>query len=137
MSDFDTFWEAVKTGLPDLAKQLGQQYLEAALKDGKNFLASQQAELQHWTEELTTDLLSKEEFEDLVKGQADLAEMELLKQAGLAKVQIDSFINGVLKLVVDSAFKVFLQMRLHRGFTGENQFQKFSGIIAPRFKAFR
>lgn len=108
MSDFDKFWEALKAGLLDLAKKLGQQYLAAALQDGQNFLSAQQAELQRWTIELATEKLSKEEFEDLVMGQKDLAEMVLLKQAGLAQVQIDRFVNGVLNLVINTAIKVFL-----------------------------
>ncbi len=108
MSDFDNFWEALEAGLVELAKTLGQQYLAAALHDGKNFLSVQQAELQRWTAELAAGQLSKEEFEDLVMGQKDLAEMMVLKQEGLAQVQIDRFVNGVLNLVVSTAIKVFL-----------------------------
>lgn len=108
MSDFDKFWEALKAGVVDLAKQLGQQYLEAALQDGNSFLSAQKAELQRWTAELAAGKLSKEEFEDLVLGQKDLTEMEGLKQAGLAQVQLDRFVNGVLNLVITTAIKVFL-----------------------------
>ena len=108
MSDFDKFWEALKAGLLDLAKKLGQQYLEAGLQDGQNFLNANQAELQRWTQELADGKLSEEEFKDLVKGQIDLAEMEFLKQQGLGKVMIDRFVNGVLTLIIDTAFKVFL-----------------------------
>jgi hypothetical protein len=108
MSDFDKFWEALKAGLVDLAKNLGQQYWEGALQDGNNFLSAQQAHLQRWTAELAAGKLSKEEFEDLVMGQKDLAEMVILKQEGLAQVQIDRFINGVINLIINTAIKVFL-----------------------------
>jgi hypothetical protein len=108
MSDFDKFWEAVEAGIVDLAKQLGQQYLEAALQDGQNFLKAQQAELRYWIAELASGKLSQDEFEDLVMGQKDLAEMVALKQEGLALVQIDRFVNGVLNLVISTAIKVFL-----------------------------
>jgi hypothetical protein len=108
MSDFDKFWEALKAGLMDLAGNLGQQYLQAALQDGNNFINAQQAHLQRWTVELATGKLSKEEFEDLVMGQKDLSEMVILKQEGLAQVQIDRFVNGVLNLVINTAVKVFL-----------------------------
>jgi len=108
MSDFDKFWEALKAGVGDLAKQLGQQYWQAALQDGNNFLSAQQAQLQRWTVELAARKLSKAEFEDLVIGQKDLAEMVILKQAGLAQVQIDRFVNGVINLVINTAIKVFL-----------------------------
>jgi predicted transcriptional regulator len=108
MSDFDKFWDALKAGLVELAKTLGQQYLAAALQDGQNFLRAQQAELQRWTAELAAGQLSKEEFEDLVMGQKDLAEMVVLKQEGLAQVQVDRFVTGVLNLVITTAIKVFL-----------------------------
>jgi hypothetical protein len=108
MSDFDKFWEALKSGVVDLARQLGQQYWQAALQDGNNFLSAQQAQLQRWTVELATGKLSKEEFEDLVMGQKDLAEMVVLKQEGLAQVQIDRFVNGVVNLVINTAIKFFL-----------------------------
>jgi hypothetical protein len=108
MSDFDKFWGALKSGVVDLAKQLGQQYWQAALQDGNNFLSAQQAQLQRWTVELATGKLSKEEFEDLVMGQKDLTEMVILKQEGLAQVQIDRFVNGVVNLVINTAIKFFL-----------------------------
>jgi predicted transcriptional regulator len=108
MSDLTKFWDILKAGIPDLAQQLGQQYLETALKDSNDFLTSQHADLDRWTAELAAGQLSPDDFADLVKGQADLAEMTLLKQAGLAQVQIDRFVNGVLGLVIDTAFKVFL-----------------------------
>jgi hypothetical protein len=108
MSDFEKFWEALKGGLVELAKNLGERYLEAALQDGQNFLRTQQLELQQWTAELAAGKLSKEEFEDLVMGRKDLAEMVVLKQEGLAQVQLDRFINGVLSLVINTAIKVFL-----------------------------
>jgi hypothetical protein len=43
--------------------------------------------------------MSKDEYESLVKGQLDVAEMRALKQAGLAQVQIDTFTNGFLEIL--------------------------------------
>jgi len=60
--------------------------------------------LKRWVEELARGDLDKDEFESLVKGQADVAEMRALKQAGLAAVQIDTFTNGVLDIIVSAAF---------------------------------
>jgi hypothetical protein len=108
MSDFDKFWEMVKTGLESLAKKMLQQHWEAAFNDGKAFLEARKKELERWTMRLAARELSKNDFEDLVKGQFDLAEMELLKQLGLAKADVDRFVIEVLKLVIDTAFKVFL-----------------------------
>jgi len=108
MSDFDKFWDAVKTGVVQLAQSSLQDYWQTAVQDGTNFLEKRQEELQRWTVMLAAGELSRADFEDLVMGQADLAEMELLKQAGLAQVQVDRFVNGLLNLVIEAAVKVFL-----------------------------
>lgn len=108
MSDFDTFLNTVKAGIPALARELGQQYLETALQDANDFLASQQEDLERRTAKLATGELTQDDFEYFVKAKAELAQMALLTQAGLAQVQIDRFVNGVINLIIDTAFKVFL-----------------------------
>jgi hypothetical protein len=69
-----------------------------------DFIQTSRNDLKRWIEELARGEIDKEEFENLVKGQADLVEMHALKQAGLAAVQIDSFVNGVLDIVISAAF---------------------------------
>ncbi len=108
MSDFDKFLEMVKTGIEGLAKEMLQQHWQDALKDGEAFLQARKEELELWTVQLARGDLSKKDFEDLVKGQFDLAEMELLKQLGLGQAKIDLFVTKVLELVITTAFKVFL-----------------------------
>lgn len=108
MSDFDKFWEIVKTGVEQVAKKTLQVHLQDAVQDGKSFLEKTKEDLKRWTYELAAGQLSQADFEDLVQGQRDLAEMESLKQAGLALAEIDRFVNGVISLVIDAAFKVFL-----------------------------
>ncbi len=52
--------------------------------------------------------LVKADFEWLLKSKKDLFELNGLKQIGLSKVATSRFINGVIVLVVETAFKVFL-----------------------------
>ena len=54
-------------------------------------------------EELTPD-----DFTWLVQGKRDLAEMEGLKQAGIALARVDRFRSSLLDTVVGTAFDVFL-----------------------------
>ena len=65
------------------------------------------ADLQRWTTMLASGQLSKDDFEWLLQSKKDLAELVALKQAGLAQVALDRFVNGLLNVVVTSAFKVF------------------------------
>ena len=55
-----------------------------------------------------SEAMSKKDFEFLLKGKKDLAEMEALKQLGLSKIRINKIKDGVIGIVVGSAFKTFL-----------------------------
>jgi len=87
-----------------LAEQQFKQYTQQALTDVKNSLEDAKTDLERWTEELVRGDIDKDEFESLVQGQLDVAKMQALKQAGLAEVQIQSFVDGVIDIVVNAAF---------------------------------
>ncbi|HYR21557.1 MAG TPA: hypothetical protein VEP30_01355 [Chthoniobacterales bacterium] len=87
-----------------LAQKQFKQYTQQAVGDVKDLLEKSKADLKRWVEELARGEMDKDEFESLVKGQLDVAEMRALKQAGLAEVQIESFVNGVVDIVVNAAF---------------------------------
>lgn len=70
----------------------------------KDWLEKSKSDLQRWVEELAREEIDRDEFQSLVEGQLDVAEMQALKQAGLAAVQIESFVNGVVDIVVNAAF---------------------------------
>jgi hypothetical protein len=108
MPDFDKFLKTVKIGVEGLAKEMLMGHWQEALNGSKAFLDASKQDLELWTVQLAAGQLSKDDFKDLVLGQMDLAELELLKQSGLAKIKIDLFVNKVLNLVIDTAFDVFL-----------------------------
>ena|ERR1700730_12665336 len=87
-----------------LAQQQFKQYTQQALGDVKSSLQDAKEDLKRWIEELARGEIDKDEFESLVQGQIDVAKMQALKQAGLAQVQIESFVNGVIDIVVNAAF---------------------------------
>jgi DNA repair ATPase RecN len=102
--DIGSILKGIEDQSKALAERLFKQYTNRAMNDVRDFLQKCKDDLQRWIEELARGEIKKDEFEDLVKGQADLAEMHALKQAGLAAVQIDTFTNGVLDIVVSAAF---------------------------------
>jgi len=108
MDKFDDFLKQVKTGAVDLAMKLFKEYQDTAIKESETFIATTTADLERWAKLLITGDLTREEFEWLVKGKKNLLDLHALKQAGLARVRIDRFRNGVLKLIVDKAFAVFI-----------------------------
>src|SRR5438477_688073 len=102
--DIGSILKSVEDQSKALAEKLFKQYTNQAMSDVKDFLQESKDDLQRWVEELARGDIDKDEFESLVKGQADVAEMRALKQAGLAAVQIDTFTNGVLDIIVSAAF---------------------------------
>jgi len=108
MARFEEFLKALKDGLKALVADTIQDFSQAATKDGQAFLKKARADLERWTKALARGQLSKADFEWLVQGKKDLAEMEALKQAGLGLVRVDQFRSSLIDLVVGTAFKVFL-----------------------------
>jgi len=108
MADFDDFWGSLEKGLEDLAKKNWKEFGEAAEKDGNAFFDKTRTDSQRWTKLLAQGDLSQDDFEWLVAGKKDLAEMEALKQAGLALVRRERFQNALISLVIDRAFEAFL-----------------------------
>jgi len=108
MPTFNDFVSALKTDLLDFAKVNFEEYKDELLKDGTLFIEKAKSDLERWTEGLASGALSKDDFEFLLKGKKDLAQMETLKQLGLSKIRITKITNGIIDVVVGSAFKTFL-----------------------------
>lgn len=108
MSNFDDFIDTIEKGVEELAKKTLKGFKEEAVDDAKAFLEGSKDDFKRWTKLLAQGELLQDDFEWLVLGRKDVAELHALKQAGLALVRIDRFKNALLDLVIDTAFDVFL-----------------------------
>ncbi len=108
MDDFNKFMEVLKEGLEDFAENRWKDFKDAAINDGKSFLDTSKEDLERWTKSLADGNLSKDDFEWLLESKKDLAELFALKQIGLTKVTLDRFLNGIIDLIINTAFKTFL-----------------------------
>jgi hypothetical protein len=108
MPDTNNFLNTVKDNLLGFAEENLKEYKDELLKDGNAFVKKTKNDLERWGQGLLTGALSKNDFEFLVKGKEDLAEMEALKQAGLGKIKISKLRDGVIGIVINSALKTFL-----------------------------
>lgn len=106
MSKFDDFLHEVKTGAREIAQREVAEFLDAAAKDAQAFLNAVEDDLRRWTQQLASRQLSMDEFESLVKGEKDLAQMVALKEAGLAAIRIERIRNALIDLVVKAAGKM-------------------------------
>ena len=108
MPTFNDFVSTLKSDLLDFAKLNYEEYKDELLKDGTIFIEKAKSDLERWTDGLASGALSKDDFEFLLKGKKDLAQMEALKQLGLSKIRITKITNGIIDVVVGSAVKTFL-----------------------------
>lgn len=108
MTDINQYLGLLKDEIVQLAKQTLKDNWQAGVKDGQAFVEKTKVDLARWTKLLADGELTKDDFKSLVMGTKDLAEMEMLKQAGLKLSQTDKFRRTLLNLVIDSAFKVIL-----------------------------
>jgi hypothetical protein len=102
--DFADIFNQLKSDTANFAQTSLKSYVDDAKSDCQNFLESVKDKLEKWTGLLANGSLAKEDFEWLVYSQKELAEMNALKQAGLAEISIDQFRGGLINLIIDSIF---------------------------------
>ena len=98
--NFSDIVTQLESGLTQLAKTNLSDYLAAAETDGKQMLASLNADLQNWTSELASGSITASDLEYLVNAKKDLIEMSALQQAGLAAIKLDAFKNSAIQLII-------------------------------------
>ena len=98
--DFQNVVETLKTEVTNLALSTVNNYKSEATADALNMLNMMKENLSTWTMELADGKMSTKDFEFLVLGQKELIEMNALKQAGLAMIQVDEFKNSILNLII-------------------------------------
>ncbi|MDN3547690.1 hypothetical protein [Mucilaginibacter aquaedulcis] len=100
--NFKNVLETLKNGITDLAEKNLKDFVAGATADGQAILDGLKNDLQQWTEELAAGQLSKDDFSELVKGEADLLKLVALKQAGLAAIRVDQFKSDVVNLITST-----------------------------------
>ncbi len=108
MADFNEFIEALKENLLPVVKEGFETYKDQVFSDGSAFAEKMKDDLQKWLLQLKDGSLTKSDFEFLVKGKGDLAEMEALKLAGLAQVKVEMLKKSIIQTVIGTAEKFFL-----------------------------
>ena len=99
MASFDEVWNALKTNVVKYSEDNWNEFKDDAINDGKDFLEKCKDDLMRWTDLLSTGKLTQDDFEWLLLGKKDLAEMEALKQKGMAKKKLSLFQKGLLDTV--------------------------------------
>lgn len=104
MADIDQILRAGEQQITQLASVLLAKFKDQAVADAHDFVQAMKVDFSEWTSALQAGQLDEDNFESLVRGEADLVKMRALKQRGLAQVAIDMFTDGITQILLNSAF---------------------------------
>ncbi len=102
--NIDQLIQALESGVDSLAKSTLNDYLSQAKTDGENAIDDMKGNLQKWTLELESGVLTADDLAFLLKEQSALDEMTTLKQAGLAEVRVDQFKSDLINMITNTIF---------------------------------
>ena len=108
MTSFEAFSKTLGVELSEFAAYSWGQYKTEAIKDGKIFLSKTKDDLERWSKLLASGDLTPDDFEWLLAGKKDLAELSALKRKGLSQVALDRFTNGLIDTIGATTFKAYL-----------------------------
>jgi len=108
MSRFDDFREAVEANLLVLGKDSFEGYSTQMKAMVQSALDKAEANLRRWTVELAGGQLSQDEFENLVRGEADLSEIAGYTAAGISQAEAQRLRDAVTITVINTALDTFL-----------------------------
>ena len=105
MSEFEDFLkELQKKTIEFIEKHLAENR-EAAINDANKIVEQLKPDLENWSKTFAGE---QELLERLVKAKLRETEIAALKEAELADISRDKFINGLIGVVVSTAVKHFL-----------------------------
>ncbi|SRR6266478_2663085 len=96
-------WNEIEKQAATLARTILGGFVQQATNDAQAFRVRAEQQIASWLQELRDGEITKKNFESLVRGERDLAEMNALKQAGLAHAAVDAFTSGLMEIVVTAA----------------------------------
>ena len=102
MPDLEQIWESVRNSVIELAKSTFADLKNEAVKDVTDFLDKTKADVVTWTQQFSKQELTEAEFKSLISGQKDLAEMQLLHEAGVALIKIDKFKRTLFNTIIST-----------------------------------
>ncbi len=101
--------DSLKLLLGDAAKLVKDDFknlLKTTKADASNFIKNQGKDLERYVAALAKKEISKEEFEDLVKGLVSLDKIEFQRLSAAVKVRAQEVANKIAELAIDGLLKM-------------------------------
>lgn len=108
MTKFDDFVETILAGAKNIAKDIIKDFEDAAVDDTKAFLNKSEKDLKRWTKLLALEVITEQDFSDLIQARSAVAELHSLRQQGVVLTTLQQFRTKLISLIIDTAFEVFL-----------------------------
>jgi hypothetical protein len=108
MKTFLEFWTQLLLNIESFAAEKWNELKDDAVDDAKKFLTEVKDDVQRWIGLLAEGKLTSDDLLWLIKGKREVAELLFLKEKGLAKPDLDKFFEGLLEIIISTAFKLIL-----------------------------
>jgi hypothetical protein len=103
MADFNKIFSDIKDQIGAEAKTDLKEFSDQGKQDAQAFLDQSRSKLEKWMQLLADKQIDEDEFRWLVESQKAAAQMEALRKANAATMQIEKFRDSTLQIVVKSA----------------------------------
>ncbi|MEM7186592.1 MAG: hypothetical protein AAF466_08030 [Bacteroidota bacterium] len=104
--DFEKLFKELKGDIINLVKDKFGEEGQSIKNDVSEFFDSAKAKLKRWTEMFASGVITKGEYELLMKSQKDLVIMTTLHKAGISKINLGQFKNTVINLIMKKVDEV-------------------------------
>jgi hypothetical protein len=108
MKIFMEFWAQLLANVETFAADKWNELKVDAVEDSKKFLTEVKDDVQRWISLLAEGKLTSDDLLWLIKGKRDLAQLLYLKEKGLTKPDLDKFFEGLLEIIISTAFKLII-----------------------------
>ena len=104
--DTTQVFDTLRTGIVSLAQTTFKGYAIQAQSDGQAILDQMKTDIENWTNQYTTGVISQDELSFTIQGRKEDLEVAALTEAGIAQAQIDGFKTGVINLIEKTIFSL-------------------------------
>jgi nicotinamide riboside kinase len=106
--NWENFISQVSEGVRDLCIGSFSNLKSTLAKDMLGYLEKSKRRFETWSQQLLKGDLTKEEYENLIKGQMKVAEFITTKHIEMGKIEIEKLSSGLAKVIIDTTFRVLL-----------------------------
>lgn len=104
--DYAIFLDALKKNIEKTVETLGDEYKDQLLKTGIGYAKQSKTKIEGWIKAAGAGELKPGDLQFLLGSEQDLAQMEFLKEEGLALVLKDKLKNAFINSIVDAVFQI-------------------------------